>query len=82
MPNCLANGLKRAFDFKRIPHAKWYVPILFLWPVIFSLALVLLNLIGETIPTPVFPIVAAPVGLLVFFLLALFEEVGWMGYAF
>jgi hypothetical protein len=74
--------LKRAFDYKRITHVRWYVPILFLWPVIFSLALVLLNLIGEPIPDPVFPIVVAPVGLLVFFLLALTEEVGWLGYAY
>ena len=73
---------KRAFDFKRIPNAKWYLPIIFLWPVIFSLALVLLNFIGEPITDPVFPLVAAPIGLLVFFFLALFEEVGWMGYAF
>jgi membrane protease YdiL (CAAX protease family) len=74
--------VKRAFDYKRIPNAKWYLIIIFFWPVIFSLALILLNLIREPIMDPVFPLVAAPVGLLVFFFLALFEEVGWMGYAF
>jgi hypothetical protein len=74
--------LKRAFDYKRITHGRWYVPIILLWPVIFSLALILLNLIGEPIPDSVFPIVVAPIGLLIFFFLALTEEVGWMGYAF
>jgi membrane protease YdiL (CAAX protease family) len=74
--------LKRAFDYKRIPKARWFIPILLLWPVIFSLAFLGLNSIGEPIPDTAFPIVAAPVALLVFFLLALFEEVGWMGYAF
>lgn len=74
--------LKRAFDYKRITNARWYVPIFLLWPLIFSLVLILLNLFGEPVPDPAFPIVAAPVALLVFFLLALFEEVGWMGYAY
>ena len=74
--------VSRAFDFKRIPHAKWYLAIIFLWPLIFSLALVLLVILGEPVPNPVFPVIAAPLGLLVFFFLALFEEVGWMGYAF
>ena len=27
--------LKRAFDYKRIPKARWFIPILLLWPVIF-----------------------------------------------
>ena len=74
--------IKRSFDFKRIKHFRWVLTIIFLWPVLFSLVLVILNLIGEPVPEAVFPIVAAPVGLLVFFFLALFEEVGWMGYAF
>jgi membrane protease YdiL (CAAX protease family) len=74
--------VSRAFDIKRITNAKWYLAIIFLWPLIFSLALALLNLIGEPVPAPVFPFIAAPFGLLVFFFLALFEEVGWMGYAF
>jgi membrane protease YdiL (CAAX protease family) len=74
--------LKKAFDYKWITNARWYLPIFLLWPVIFSLVLILLNLPGEPVPDSVFPIVAAPVGLLVFFLLALFEEIGWMGYAY
>lgn len=74
--------LKRAFDYKRTPKARWYIPILLLWPIIFSLAFLVLKSIGEPIPDTAFPIVVAPVALLMFFLLALFEEVGWMGYAF
>lgn len=74
--------LKRCFDYKKITRKIWYVPILFLMPVLFLLALGVMTLIGEPIPDPLLPVVAAPVTFLAFFIFALFEEVGWMGYAF
>ena len=74
--------LKRSFDIKRITKKSWYVPIFFLVPALFFLALVLMVLMGEPVPEPLFPVVAAPVAFLIFLLFALFEEVGWMGYAF
>jgi len=74
--------LGRAFDLKRIVRKIWYAPTLFLLPFVFILALGLMVLIGKPIPAAQFPVVALPVLLLVFFIMALSEEVGWMGYAF
>jgi membrane protease YdiL (CAAX protease family) len=74
--------LGRAFDYKRIVRKIWYVPTLFLLPFVFLLALGLMVLIGKPIPDALFPVVALPVVFLVFFIMALGEEVGWMGYAF
>jgi len=51
-------------------------------PVLFLLALGIMILMGEPLPDTLFPIVAAPVAFLAFFIFALFEEIGWMGYAF
>jgi len=74
--------LRRAFDLKRIVRKIWYAPILLLPPFLFLLALGLIVIIGEPIPDTMFTIMALPVVLLAFFVLALGEEVGWMGYAF
>lgn len=74
--------LKRSIDSKRITNKKWYLPILFLWPVIFILAFGVMTSMGETTPDSLFPVVVAPVLFVLFFIFALFEEVGWMGYAF
>ena len=74
--------LGRAFDVKRIVRKIWYAPTLFLLPFVFILALGLMVLIGKPIPAAQFPVVALPVLFLAFFIMALGEEVGWMGYAF
>jgi len=74
--------LKRSFDYKRITNKIWYLPVLFFWPVIFILAFGVMTSMGETTPDPLFPVVAVPVLFVLFFIFALFEEVGWMGYAF
>jgi membrane protease YdiL (CAAX protease family) len=74
--------LKRSFDIKRITRKIWYGPIFFLIPILFLLALGIMSILGEPLPDTLFPIVAAPVAFLMFFLFALFEEVGWMGYAY
>jgi len=74
--------LKRSFDYKKITRKIWYAPIFFLMPVLFLLALGIMILMGELLPDTLFPVVAAPVAFLVFFIFALSEEIGWMGYAF
>ncbi|MFC1939650.1 CPBP family intramembrane glutamic endopeptidase [Chloroflexota bacterium] len=74
--------LGRSFDLKRIAKKIWYVPALFLLPFVFMLALGLMVLIGKPIPAAQFPVAVLPVLFLVFFIMALGEEVGWMGYAF
>ncbi len=74
--------LGRAFDLRRIVRKIWYAPTLFLLPFVFILSLGLMVLIGKPIPAAQFPVVALPVLLIAFFIMALGEEVGWMGYAF
>ena len=74
--------LKRSFDYKRITNKLWYIPIFFLFPILFLFALGLMIFMGIPLPDPITPVLAVPVAFLAFFLFALFEEVGWMGYAF
>src|SRR5215208_5496187 len=66
--------LKRAFDYKRIKEKRWYVPIIFLMHAMMFLAYWVMHLVGLPLPEPVilFP---------VFFMTAMGEEMGWLGYA-
>jgi hypothetical protein len=72
----------RSFDYKRVAKKIWYVPTLFLLPFVLILALGLMVLIREPIPAAPMPFVALPFLFLGEFIVALGEEVGWMGYAF
>ena len=72
--------LRRSFDYKRISATVWYAPIVLLMPGLFVLAYGLMRLVGLPLPTPQFPVLAALVMFLAFFVAALGEEVGWSGY--
>jgi membrane protease YdiL (CAAX protease family) len=74
--------IKRTFDFKKITRKLWYVPILFIMPIVALAVMLILVFIGETLPETIFPPTMAPVLLLMFFIMAIGEEVGWMGYAY
>jgi membrane protease YdiL (CAAX protease family) len=74
--------LMRSFDYKRVAKKAWYVPTLFLLPVLFFLAWRVTVLLGLPLIDAPFPVVALPVVFLLFFGGALGEEGGWMGYAF
>ncbi len=78
----LVKLLKRIFDFKRIEKKRWYLVCIFLMPLIFLLSISLIIFTGTTVPSGLAPLVAAPLLLIFFFVLATGEEVGWMGYAF
>lgn len=73
---------RRAFDFKRIAVRRWYLPVIFLGPLIFLLSIGGVVLSGTPVPPPMSPLVALPAVFLLFFLMATGEELGWMGYAF
>jgi len=72
--------LKRVFDGKRIKHKIWYVPIIFLMPLIMVLSYGVMLLLGRPLPEPYIPVLLIPILFVVFFLPAACEEVGWTGY--
>jgi membrane protease YdiL (CAAX protease family) len=74
--------IKRSFDFKRIAGKVWYAPILIIWPAVYLTVLWILGFMGEALGESVFPLGAAPILLIFFFVLALGEEIGWIGYAY
>lgn len=59
----------------------WYVPIFFLMPGIMVLEYGLMKLMGVSVPDFQFPVLIVPVLFVVFFIGAIFEEIGWTGYA-
>ena len=72
--------LKRVFDFKRIKHKIWYVPIIFLMPLLMVLSYGVMLFLGRPLPEPYIPFLLIPIFFVVFFLPAACEEVGWTGY--
>ncbi|MFF3923808.1 CPBP family intramembrane glutamic endopeptidase [Paenibacillus lactis] len=73
--------LKRIFDYKRIKQKSWYLPILFLMPMIMLLSYWFMSLIGRSLPEPNIPFLSIPILVLMYFIAAACEEMGWMGYA-
>ncbi|MCK9277174.1 MAG: CPBP family intramembrane metalloprotease [Methanoculleus sp.] len=71
----------RSFDYTRIRQRIWYIPLLLLIPATTILQYGLMRLMGVSIPGLQFPLLMMPVYFLVFFVLAIGEEVGWSGYA-
>lgn len=73
--------LTRAFDFHNI-RPIWYLPIFLSYPLIMTLSYFWMKWAGFSIPSPKFPLLIVPVFFIVFFIAAIFEEVGWQGYAY
>lgn len=74
--------LRRVFDHRRIEPKIWYVPAVFLLPTIFLLTYGVMRLMGLPLPEASHvPFLATPLLFVVFFVLAVGEEVGWTGYA-
>jgi hypothetical protein len=73
--------LKRAFDYKRIKEKRWYIPIIFLMPAMMFLAYWVMHLAGLPLPEPYIPLMLVLTFFPMFFVFAVGEEVGWLGYA-
>ena len=74
--------LSRVFDKWRIRKRIWYVPIIFLMPLLYLLSYLVMRLMGLPFPDePYFPLLLIPLLFVLFFILAIGEEVGWIGYA-
>lgn len=73
--------LKRSFDFKRVKAKLWYGPTLLLMPGIMGLSYGVMRLIGVALPAPHFALATSFILFVLFFIGAIGEELGWMGYA-
>ncbi len=73
--------LKRSFDHRRINPKAWYAPVVFLMPGVTAATYGLMRLAGLRPPTPQFSVLTALAMFLAFFVAAIGEELGWMGYA-
>jgi uncharacterized protein len=74
--------LKRALDYKRIKRKRWYVPTVLLMPAMLFLTYWVMYLIGLPLPPePDIPLLLVLILFSVFFITALGEEVGFLGYA-
>ena len=73
--------LSRVFDQKRIKPKIWYVPTIFLLPAIYLLTYGVARLTGLPLPDKLYvPLLMTPLLFVLFFVLAVGEEVGWTGY--
>lgn len=72
---------KRVFDCKKVRHKLWYLPSIFLMPVIMILSYGVMRLRGILLPQPHIPLMMIPIFFVLFFISAVGEEGGWMGYA-
>jgi membrane protease YdiL (CAAX protease family) len=74
--------LRRSFVYKRIKERKGYMLFLLLIPILFLIGWVAGNSLElEMNPAP-FPMILFIIPFIVFFFAGLFEEIGWMGYAY
>ena len=80
-PGGIQELLKKAFDHKKIKEKKWYIPIIFLMPVIMLMSYWLMQMAGASLPKPQIPLLSAFLFFFIFLIGAIGEEVGWSGYA-
>jgi membrane protease YdiL (CAAX protease family) len=73
--------LRRSVDYRRSRAKIWYLAAVLLMPVVTALAYGIMRLARQPLAIPQFSVVGTPVLLLVFFIAALGEELGWSGYA-
>ncbi len=72
--------LKRSLDYKKIIDKKWFIPIVFLLPLITMLSFWYLKFTGGLSFEPPLPLLTICVFFIVYFIGAIGEEVGWSGY--
>jgi membrane protease YdiL (CAAX protease family) len=77
----IKDSVKKAFDHKRIKRKRWYVPTVLLMPAMLFLSYWVMYLVGLPLPQPNIPLLFVLILFPLFFITALGEEVGWLGYA-
>lgn len=76
------NLLKRAFDFDRVRGTRWYLAAAGFLLIVAILQYAALHLVRTALPDPQFAIAATPLFLVMYFVGAIGEEIGWQGYAY
>lgn len=72
---------EKVFDYRKIKNRIWYLPSLFLYPLIALLSYAIMRVMNLPLPDPQIPWQMVPVFMVVFFIFGIGEELGWMGYA-
>ncbi len=73
--------LKQSFDFKKIKDKKWFVPIVFLLPLIALLSYWYLKFTVGLSADPALSLLTICIFFIAYFIGAIGEEIGWSGYA-
>lgn len=74
--------LKRIFDYERVQRKIWHVPVVLLNPLLFLLIYGTMLLLRLSLPSiSHIPFLSIPFLFILFFVLAIGEEIGWTGYA-
>jgi uncharacterized protein len=74
--------MQRSFDYESIKNKTWYLASIFIMPLVLLLSYIIMKLLNRPLPVPHFSIIAIPLFILVFFISAVFEEVGWSAYLY
>lgn len=74
--------LKRVLDFRRIRDSRWYLPAFLLMPLLTVIEYGVVYLRGSPMDNVQVPLLAALPMFIVFFITAVGEELGWMGYVY
>ncbi len=77
----IAGLFRRVFALSGIRPRAWYAPVFLLMPLFLLLSYVVMRLAAMPLPEPHIRFITIPVLFAVFFLAAVGEEAGWMGYA-
>lgn len=73
--------LKRSLDIQRARHKRWLIPAVLLVPVIVALSYAIMRLTGVYVPEVHISPVSVVLLIVLFFIAAVGEELGWSGYA-
>jgi len=72
---------KKVFDFRKIKNKIWFLPVLFLYPLVMVISYLVMRLAKFPLPVPEIPWHLALPFLLLFFVAGIGEEIGWTAYA-
>ncbi|HET9671967.1 MAG TPA: CPBP family intramembrane glutamic endopeptidase [Actinomycetota bacterium] len=71
--------LRRVFDYRKITLV-WYVPMIFLMPVMLVLTYLTMRLMGLSLPEPSAALLEIPILFVAYLISAVSEDAGWTGY--